>query len=346
MTRKPTLDILGDPTVTEADIVSATFNGAPVILPDLKWTGYSDLSSEARVIVQQRTGEIKRLMRKTAQGVIDIGAYLIDVKACLDYGQFGDWLEAEFAWKERAARHFMAVAEQFKTANFADLSIAPSALYLLASPSTPEPARAEVIERAQAGEKITYSAAKETVQQYRPPAPTGPAPQALTAVKTWLLANVPTSQRTYALRNYKTPPWSNTLKQHIGGIAPEQVRAAVSFMIANPDAVSEQPVQPEPSAPVAPQHTPAPARSGNGNGSRAQTYSPGDSTPRPAVARFAVLDETEAGSLANVVEGQCVDAVSVDETGRLLLGLRNGFAIHIAAVTEAGRPALAWRIVS
>ena len=341
MTRKPTLDILGEPTVTEADIVSATFNGAPVILPDLKWTGYSDLSSEARVIVQQRTGEIKRLMRKTAQGVIDIGSYLIDAKACLDHGQFGDWLTAEFTWDERSARRFMAVADQFKTDNLSDLSIAPSALYLLASPSTPEPARAEVIERAQAGERITYSAAKETVQQYRPPAPTGPAPQALAAVKTWLLANVPTSQRTYALRNYKTPPWSNTLKQHVGGIAPEQVRAAVSFMIANPDAVSEQPGQPEAVQPVQP---PVPARSGNGS---RQTYSPRDEMPRPVTGpRFAVLDETEADSLANVVEGQCVDAVSVDETGRLLLGLRNGFAIHIAAVTEAGRPALAWRIAS
>ena len=343
MTRQPTPDLLGESTVPDIDIVSATFNNAPVILPDLKWTGYSSISSEARVIVQQRTGEIKRLMRKTAQGVIDIGSYLIDVKACLDHGQFGDWLTAEFAWGERTAERYMAVADQFKSDNLSEMSIAPSALYLLASPSTPEPARVEVIERAQAGEKITYTAAKETVLQHRPPAParpippsTGPAPAALTAVSAWLLKNVPAGQRTYALRNYKTPPWSNTLRNHTAGIAPEQVRVAVSFIIANPGSVEQ--AGPAEQAPTS-RPAPAPAR--------AALRPTADDAPRPPAApRFVTLDATEADGLANVLEGQCVDAVSVDEAGRLLLGLRNGFAIQIAAVTEDGRPALAWRIVS
>jgi hypothetical protein len=41
----------------------------------------------------------------------------------------------------------MNVATEFKSINFIDLEIAPSALYLLAAPSTPEPARQEAIAR-------------------------------------------------------------------------------------------------------------------------------------------------------------------------------------------------------
>lgn len=183
----------------------------------------------------------------------------------------------------------------------------------------------------------------------------GPTPQALTAVRTWITKHVSTGQRTYALRNYRTPPFSNTLKQYTAGIAPEQIKSVVNWLIANPNAIdqSDQPDQAEPEAPrpAPPITAPSPSRNGHATPARDKPLQDAynrfsDNTPRPAVARFAVLDETEADSLANVVEGQCVDAVSVDETGRLLLGLRNGFAIHIAAVTEAGRPALAWRIVS
>ncbi|HLH23292.1 MAG TPA: hypothetical protein VK066_12275 [Chloroflexota bacterium] len=47
------------------------------------------------------------------------------------------WQRAEFGWSERTARNFMEVAERFKSAKFADLP-APSVLYLLAQPNTPE----------------------------------------------------------------------------------------------------------------------------------------------------------------------------------------------------------------
>jgi hypothetical protein len=54
-----------------------------------------------------------------------------------------------------------------KNANFADLHIAPSALYLLAAPSTPEAARLEALERAEAGEAITHSAARNIVAEHK-----------------------------------------------------------------------------------------------------------------------------------------------------------------------------------
>ncbi len=66
-------------------------------------------------------------------------------------GEWLPYLDREFGWADRTARNFINVAENFKLENFSDLSIGPSALYLLASPSTPESAREEAVAQAEAG---------------------------------------------------------------------------------------------------------------------------------------------------------------------------------------------------
>ena len=124
---------------------------------------YTSLDIETRVVVQQRTEEIKTLMRRTAQDIIDIGTKLIEVKERLGHGNFGGWLESEFGWTDKTARRFMSVADRFKMDNLSDLNIGASALYLLAAPSTPESARIETIDRAQNGEPITHKVAKQIV---------------------------------------------------------------------------------------------------------------------------------------------------------------------------------------
>ena len=128
---------------------------------------YSTLDTEARIVVQQRASEIKNLMRRTVQNIIEIGEKLTEAKAQLGYGNFTKWLEHEFEWQERSARNFMRVAEVFKTANFADLDFAASALYLLAAPSIPEQVRETAITLANQGETITYSRAKDIINEYK-----------------------------------------------------------------------------------------------------------------------------------------------------------------------------------
>src|SRR6185503_9709278 len=99
---------------------------------------YQALDAETRIVVQQRTGEIKALMKRTAQDIIEIGEKLIEVKERLGHGHFGEWLGAEFEWTPMTAQRFMQVATQFKNNNLLDLNFAPSALYLLAAPGTPD----------------------------------------------------------------------------------------------------------------------------------------------------------------------------------------------------------------
>ena len=124
---------------------------------------YASLDLETRVMVRQRTSEIKERMRRTAQDIIEIGQKLIDVKEHLGHGKFGLWLRLEFEWTDRTARQFMRVAEAFKSENFSDLNFAPSALYLLAAPSTPDDVRREALERAYQGESITHAKVKRLV---------------------------------------------------------------------------------------------------------------------------------------------------------------------------------------
>jgi hypothetical protein len=126
---------------------------------------YDVLTPEIRIIVRGKTSELKSLMRRSAQDIIDIGQKLLEVKEQLGHGNFRDWLKAEFEWSVRTAARFMQVTTQFKNANLAHLNIAVSALYLLAEPSTPEKARQEILELAKKGENITYTKAKTIVSE-------------------------------------------------------------------------------------------------------------------------------------------------------------------------------------
>lgn len=130
---------------------------------------YDILDNATRIVVQQRTTEIKSLLRRTAQDIIDVGLKLSEVKQELGHGHFLAWLRTEFDWSESAARKFMQVSRQFKTVKFTDLNIAPSALYLLSADSTPEAAREEALQLAHSGEVITRPKAKALVQQHSQP---------------------------------------------------------------------------------------------------------------------------------------------------------------------------------
>ena len=136
-------------------------------LEEMKKFDYTSLDLDTAQFIQEQTGEIRGLMRRTAQDIFEIGQKLLQVKAKLGHGRFGTWLTVEFDWTERTAQQFMNVARQFKVENFADLQLAPSALYLLAAPSTPPKVRQEAIARAESGETITHKTAKAIKQEYQ-----------------------------------------------------------------------------------------------------------------------------------------------------------------------------------
>lgn len=155
------------------------------VLNDIKHQDfdYKILDPKAQIIVKQKTAEIKRLIRQTAQDIIKVGQNLTEVKQQLKHGEFRNWLKTEFNWSISSATKFMQVSEQFKNVNFTHFNFATSALYILAAPSTPENAREYAIQLASRGENITYSLAKLIVKHHKESTeinPYHPNPQNLT----------------------------------------------------------------------------------------------------------------------------------------------------------------------
>jgi hypothetical protein len=128
---------------------------------------YGSVPEEHRAFVIERTERIHNLARMTATGIVQIGQYLTEVKDRLRHGQFLEWIEREFAWKQRTAYRFMGVYRNVKVANLANLEIDVSALYLIAEPSTPEPVRDEIIRRGENGERIKYTGVRAVVEEFQ-----------------------------------------------------------------------------------------------------------------------------------------------------------------------------------
>ncbi|MBV9385891.1 MAG: DUF3102 domain-containing protein [Chroococcidiopsidaceae cyanobacterium CP_BM_ER_R8_30] len=131
---------------------------------------YTSLDIKTSQFVQQQTGEIRGLMKRTTQSIAEIGHRLIEVKSQLGHGRFGDWLAAEFEWSQDTASNFINVAKRFgQNPKISEFNIAASALYLLAAPSTPITVCSEVLSRAEAGEAITYKKARALKEKYATP---------------------------------------------------------------------------------------------------------------------------------------------------------------------------------
>ncbi|WP_138505852.1 DUF3102 domain-containing protein [Nostoc sp. PA-18-2419] len=127
---------------------------------------YQILDCKQRIVIQQRTGEIKECLRRSAQDIWEIGHKLAEVRSQLKHGQFETWLKAEFGWSRRTAYNFINVYETLaEPASLAQIDIATSALYLLAAPSTPQNVREEILQRAHQGKTITYKSIRQVIKE-------------------------------------------------------------------------------------------------------------------------------------------------------------------------------------
>ncbi|MBO3463076.1 DUF3102 domain-containing protein [Aetokthonos hydrillicola Thurmond2011] len=121
--------------------------------------------------------DTKRRLKRTVEDIYHIGLNLIEAKEILGHGKFKAWLKSELTIDPSTSENFINVAKMLQakngkfpllaTQNFPDLAIAPSILYELAAPSTPESARDEIINRATSGEKISFLDAKKIIKTYK-----------------------------------------------------------------------------------------------------------------------------------------------------------------------------------
>ncbi|MBS7546273.1 DUF3102 domain-containing protein [Ancylobacter oerskovii] len=100
-------------------------------------------------------------MQLAAESIIEVGRELSEQKEALGHSNFMQWVDAEFEMSQASANRFMQVAERFGSNSSRVINLLPSALYALAAPSTPEPVREAVLERAEAGEREDFSTSRQ-----------------------------------------------------------------------------------------------------------------------------------------------------------------------------------------
>ncbi len=111
---------------------------------------------------------IRKRNQKMVEGVIATGFDLLEAKALLGHGNFGDWLLSEFSWTERTARNFMSAAAALG-ANRKCISVLPlTTVYKLAAPSTPVEVRDQVVAELEAGQAVKPAEVEARILAARP----------------------------------------------------------------------------------------------------------------------------------------------------------------------------------
>lgn len=126
------------------------------------------LEKHAKVICDT----IERVRKTTAEGVMKLGAELSAAQQKLSNhgdGTFGKWCQQRCGISRVTANKAINVYKAFDCKPSLQ-SFDPTALYLLSSPSCPEEATTEAVERAEQGERITAKLARDIIKSHSPDA--------------------------------------------------------------------------------------------------------------------------------------------------------------------------------
>lgn len=125
------------------------------------------LPAETQERLDGITRQIHERHRSQIEAIIATGKDLHTVKEMLPHGDFMTWLQNEFGWSQKTANNYMNAADQFADKVQTIQKLAPTAVYALAAPSTPERTRAKIVKRLDAGEEVETAEVKKIVKKAR-----------------------------------------------------------------------------------------------------------------------------------------------------------------------------------
>ena len=105
-------------------------------------------------LIQEIADRIRARIRRTVADIIDNGQDLAQVKAALDHGEFGEWIDHEFGMTMRTAQNYIRAAAWAEGKNEIISHLPPRTLYLLSAKSTPEEIQAEFVSDLKAGKPV------------------------------------------------------------------------------------------------------------------------------------------------------------------------------------------------
>jgi hypothetical protein len=130
-------------------------------------------TSEIVAVARSYTERFRAGHKQTAQGMVVMATVAHEVHEQYGYASYMKWLIDNFGVSETFAKNLLRVHELTLRANFAldDLSqFAPSAINLLAAPSTPREVVDRAMDTAKAGKPVTHKAVREAMRDAKPKA--------------------------------------------------------------------------------------------------------------------------------------------------------------------------------
>lgn len=145
------------------------------------------------IVVEQRFSEAQTLMRQGLTNMIEAGGKFAEIRDLLRHnkaGGFDGWCTTKGLTRNTVYK-LIHTHDAFATVtNLAQLDIVASAAFLLSAPSVPAEARAEAIQRAEQGERITVATAQAIVAEHM-----AEPDELKPAVLAWARAIAPTDPR-------------------------------------------------------------------------------------------------------------------------------------------------------
>lgn len=115
---------------------------------------YTSLPSDLAERQRERASRIVGILRRTVEAAGEIGRELLAAQAELEHGQFLRWVEDATSLSKSSAYRFMDIASTFGDRLPTVGSLPLTVIHKLAEKSTPEPVRAAVLSRIEAGETV------------------------------------------------------------------------------------------------------------------------------------------------------------------------------------------------
>jgi hypothetical protein len=154
------------------NLLSTASGGSPLGSSDLIRSvdiGRSSALSEELESVARR---VRRRLKRMSGDIIEIGRELRAVKQRLERGGFLDWVETACGLSPRTAQLMMRTAEWAEGRREIVAHLEPTAIYLLAAPSTPETVRQDVLSRLQEGQTPATQVVRGMVRAAKKKKPT------------------------------------------------------------------------------------------------------------------------------------------------------------------------------
>jgi hypothetical protein len=107
---------------------------------------------------------VRKRLKNMSTEIIEIGRELREVKQRLEHGGFLKWVDKACQLSPRTAQLMMNAAEWVEGRHEIVTHLEPTAIYLLAAPSTPETVRNAVLSQIEQGQKLPSSAVKEMIR--------------------------------------------------------------------------------------------------------------------------------------------------------------------------------------